>query len=73
MIKRIKNTVPWSCVIGHLKGEVGTFYEKELEKQIKKSLELKNSLKEKTINYMSNGKATIIFLIVGLIKKTCYK
>ena len=32
VIKKVKNTVPWTYVISHLKGEeiVGTFYEKEL-------------------------------------------
>ena len=34
MIKEIKNTVPWRCVINDLNGEetIGTFYEKELLK-----------------------------------------
>ena len=34
MIKRIKNTVPWTYVINDLNGEevIGTFYEKELQK-----------------------------------------
>ena len=34
MIKKVKNTVPWTYVIIDLKGEqiVGTFYEKELQK-----------------------------------------
>ena len=42
-IKKVKNTVPWTYVINDLKGEeiVGTFYENELQKAIKKSLELK--------------------------------
>ena len=42
-IKKVKNTVLWTYVISDLKGEEigGTFYEKELQKQIKKSLELK--------------------------------
>ena len=41
--KKIKITLPWIYFITHLKGEeiVGTFYEKELSKQFKKSLELK--------------------------------
>ena len=30
-------------------------------------------IKEKVINYMSNGKDTMIHSIVGLIKKTSYK
>ena len=37
---------------------------------VKKNLEQKKYLKEKVINYMSNGKGMIIVLIVGLIKKT---
>ena len=34
VIKKIKNTVPWTCVINDLNGEeiIGTFYEKELQK-----------------------------------------
>ena len=44
MIKKIKNTVPWTYVINDLKNEeiIGIFYEKELQKaNCKKSLELK--------------------------------
>ena len=35
VIKRIKNTVPWTYVINDINGEeiVGTFYEKELQKR----------------------------------------
>ena len=34
VIKKVKNTLPWTYVINDLNGEViiGTFYEKELEK-----------------------------------------
>ena len=34
MIKKVKNTVPWTYVISDLSGEehVGTFYQKELQK-----------------------------------------
>ena len=34
VIKKIKNTAPWTYVINHLNGEeiAGTFYEKELQK-----------------------------------------
>ena len=34
VIKKVKNTVPWTYVIGDLKGEeiIGTFNEKELQK-----------------------------------------
>ena len=41
--KKVKNTVPWTYIIYDLNGEgiKGTFYEKELHKQIKKNSELK--------------------------------
>ena len=34
VIKKVKNTVPWTYVINDLNGEeiIGTFYEKELQK-----------------------------------------
>ena len=34
MIKKIKDTVPWTCVLSDLNGEEigGTFYEKEWQK-----------------------------------------
>ena len=37
VIKKVKNTVPWTYVISDCKGEkiVGTFYEKELQKKTK--------------------------------------
>ena len=37
VIKRIKNTVPWTYVISDINGEetVGTFYEKQLKKTSK--------------------------------------
>ena len=43
VIKIVENNVPWTYVISDLKGKesIGTFYERELQKQIKKSLELK--------------------------------
>ena len=62
VIKKIKNTVPWTYVIDDLHSEeiTGTFYEKELQKIVQ----------QEVINYMSNGKDMIIHLIAGLIKKT---
>ena len=41
VIKRVINFVPWAYVISDLNSEeiVGTFYEKELIKPIKKNLE----------------------------------
>ena len=45
---------------------VRIFYEKELQKKkIKDSLELKKQQREKVINYMLNGKDTIIRLLAG--------
>ena len=43
VIKKVENTLPWKNFINDLNGKeiVGTFYEKELQKQIKKSLRLK--------------------------------
>ena len=37
IIKKIKNTVPWTYVINNLNGEeiIGTFYENELQKEFK--------------------------------------
>ena len=45
MIKKVKNTVPWTYVIRDLKGKeiVGTFMKKNCIKQIDKSLELKSN------------------------------
>ena len=42
MIKKVKNTVPWTYVFNDLNGKeiVPTFYKKELQKQIKNNLEL---------------------------------
>ena len=39
VIKKVKNTVPWTYIISDLNEErlVGTFYEKELQNKIKKS------------------------------------
>ena len=69
VIKKVKNTFPWTYVISDLKGEeiVGTFYEKELPK-INKTLRVEKV--EKVINYMLNGRATIDLLTIGLIKTT---
>ena len=41
VIKKVKNTVPWTYVINDLNGEeiTGTFYEKELQKTNKKDLD----------------------------------
>ena len=55
-MNKVKNTAPWTYVINDLNGEeiIGTFYEKEQQKQINKDLGQKKSLKEKEINYMES-------------------
>ena len=74
VIKEVKNAVPWTYIINDFNGEesIGTFYEKELKKQISKYLGWKKLLKEKEINCMSSGKDMIINLIAGLIKMILY-
>ena len=75
VIKQVKNIVPWTYVISDLNGEktVGTFFEKELQKNNSKCFQ------DRKINFfyhkenMSNGRIMIIHLIVGLIKTTLYK
>ena len=71
IIKKIKNTVPWTYVISDLNGEeiIGSFYEKELQKNNQKEFRIEKVTKGKEINCMSNGRAIIILLIAGLIKK----
>ena len=68
MIKKVKNAVLWKYVISDLKGEetVGTFYEKELQKPNQTEFRVE---KVNAINYMLNGKATIILLTSGSITR----
>ena len=49
MIKKVKNTVPWTYVISDLKGEeiVDTFYEKELHKTNQKEFTVEKLTKRK--------------------------
>ena len=48
------------------------FYEKELQKNSQEKFRTEKVLKRKFDNYTSNGKAIIIVLIVGLIRKISY-
>ena len=50
MIKKIKNTLPWTYVFKDLNGEeiVGTFYEKELQKTNQKELRVEKVIKRKS-------------------------
>ena len=70
MIEKFKNTVLWTHVTSDLNGEenVGTLCENKLH--IKKSLKLKNLLREKMIDYMLNKKVMIILLL--LHKLSCF-
>ena len=70
VIKKIKNTVPWTHIMSNLNGEeiVGSFSEEELQKSKEKNLELKKQLKGKEINYASNVKDITNHLMAGLIK-----
>ena len=49
VIKRIKNTVPWTYVINDLNGEesIGTFYEKELQKINQETFGIEKVIKKK--------------------------
>ena len=49
VIKKIKNTVPWTYVINDLKGEeiTGTFYEKELQKIDQQGFRIEKVIKKK--------------------------
>ena len=49
VIKKVKNTVPWSYVISNLNGEkfTGTFYEKELQKTKQQEFRLEKVIKKK--------------------------
>ena len=49
VIKKVKNTVPWTYVINDLNGEeiIGTFYEKELQKTNQKEFRIEKVIKRK--------------------------
>ena len=49
VIKKVKNTVPWTYVINDLNGEeiIGTFYEKELQKTNQKEFRIEKVIKKK--------------------------
>ena len=49
MIKKVKNTVSWTCIISDLNGEeiVETFYEKELQKTNQKEFRIEKVVKRK--------------------------
>ena len=69
IIKRVKNTVPWTYVINDLNGEkvTGTFYEKELQKFSEKEFRIEKVIKRKGDKLFVKS---FVHLIVGLIKRT---
>ena len=50
VIKKVKNTVSWICIVSDLKGEeiVGTFYEKGLQKTNKKEFRVEKVIRRKS-------------------------
>ena len=69
IIKRVKNTVPWTYVINDLNGEkvTGTFYKKELQKSSEKEFRIEKVIKRKGDKLFVKS---FVHLIVGLIKRT---
>ena len=49
VIKKVKNTVPWTYIINYLNGEeiIGTFHEKELQKTNQKEFRTEKALRKK--------------------------
>ena len=73
VVSKVKNTVPWTYVNDLSDEEINrVFYEKELQKNSQEKFRTEKVLKRKFDNYMSNGKAIIIVLIVRLIRKISY-
>ena len=69
-MKKVKNTLPWTCVISDQHGEeiLGTFYNKELRKTNEKVFRVKTVTKRKDGRlYTSNGRIMIIHSVGGLL------
>ena len=67
-LKKVKKTASWTYGLSDLNGEEHLM-KKNGKKQIKKNLELKKLSREKVVNYMLNGKATIVLLTAQLEKR----
>ena len=74
VIKKVKNNVPWAYVISVLNGEeeIGTFYEKELQKTNLKEFKIEKVIKIKGNKQCVKWKDMIIHSIVALIKRILY-
>ena len=71
MIKNIKNTVPYVIIDLNVEEIFRTSYKRKLEKRNQKHFTKKQVTKKNgdIKLYISNGKAVIILLTVGLMKK----
>ena len=71
MIKNIENTVPYVIIDLNVEEIFRTSYKRKLEKRNKKQFTKKQVTKKNgdIKLYISNGKAVIILLTVGLMKK----
>ena len=59
IIKKVKNTVPWTHIISDFKGKeiVGTFYEKKSQKTNQKEFRVENLIKRKGDKLSVKGEA----------------
>ena len=75
IIKKIKNTVPWTSVINDLNSEeiIGTFYDNELQKTNQKEFRIEKVLKKKCDKLYVKWKGDDNSFIIGLIKNALYK
>ena len=71
VIKKVKNTVPWTYIINHLNGEeiIGTFYKKELQKTNQQEFRIEKVIEKKGDKLYVKWKGYDSSLVV-LIKKT---
>ena len=71
LLKKVKNTVPWTYIINDLNGEeiTGTFYEKELQEINQEELRIEKVIKRKGDKIYVKWKVMIIHLIAGMIKQ----
>ena len=71
VIKKVKNTVPWTYIINHLNDEeiIGTFYKKELQKTNQQEFRIEKVIEKKGDKLYVKWKGYDSSLVV-LIKKT---
>ena len=71
VIKKVKNTVPWTYVMDDLNSEeiIGSFYEKELQKTNQEEFRIEKVIKRKGNKIYVKWKEYNNYLIVGLIKQ----